>query len=189
MKQSVGLKSLFFNHFLLLKKPQTKHNPLDYKNYADPLARMWMNHIQGEQFLKQTNGQKIVASHSFCHQRCHAAPCFAPSGVGEGSTAIPPSSALGSAPRPHLSHTQHASVRQHQAHGAVTDTVFELQVCALAGSTRELLLLLTQSRHRGFHGWVEGRKGSCQLFLGVFTAHMAQIHTLGCHILLSPLLP
>lgn len=150
-----------------------------------------MKHIQGEQFLKQTSGQKLVASH-FLSSKMPQCPMLSPScmftrKLVEASAANPPSPALGSVPHPRLSPTQHPSVRQHQAHGAVTDTVFELQVCA--ESTGELLLLLTQSRHRGLQGWVEGSRGSCQLFLVVFTAHMAQTCTLCCHPLLSPQLP
>lgn len=62
--------------------------------------------------------------------------------------------------------------RQHQAHGAVTDSMFELQVCALAESTRELLLLLADTGDC-MGGW-RGREASCKLFLSVFTAHVAQ---------------
>lgn len=155
---------------------------------------MWMKHIQGVQLLRQTNGQKLVASNSFSHQRCHVAPCFAPSCMFirkpvRAPQQVPRSSALGSAPHPHLSPTRHPSARQHQAHGAVTGSVFESHVCALAESTGALLLLPAQSRHRGLHGWVEGKRSSCQLFLGVFTAHTAQTRKLGCRTLLSPLLP
>lgn len=79
--------------------------------------------------------------------------------------------------------------RQHQAHGAVTDSMFELQVCALAESTRELLLLLAQSRHRGLHGWVEGKRSELQTFPQCVHSTRGSNLQLGRHTLLSPLLP
>lgn len=84
-----------------------------------------MKHIQGGQLLKQTNGQKLAASH-FLSSKMSRCPMLCP-------LLHVYSEALQQEPPAPLSHTDLCQTAAGT--GAVTDTVFDLQVCALAGST------------------------------------------------------
>lgn len=116
---------------------------------------------------------------TFFHQRCPmlspAPACLLGSWWGLCSKSPQPCFRLCSSSTP-LSHAA-SSVRQHQAHEAVTDTVFELQVCA--DSTGELLLLLTQGRHRGIAQVSGGEERQLPAFPPcVHSTHGSNMHTM-----------
>lgn len=140
---------------------------------------MWMKHIQGEHLLRQPNGQKLVASNSFSHQRCHAAPSFAASCMfirkpGRAPQQVPPTSALGSVPHPHLSPTWHRASGSTR-HMGLSQTACLNYRCVhwqrALGSCSSCSPRADTGDCMG--GW-RGREASCKLFLSVFTAHAAQ---------------
>lgn len=143
---------------------------------------MWMKHIQGRQLLKQTNGQTLVDSHSLSPKLPHC-PLLCPllHVYSEAPQQEPPALLLALLLTTPLSHT--APVQ------GLSQTPGLNSRC---GHGREHWGAAPPADPEQAQGTAKeggGEERQCQLLLGVFTAHMAQTCTLGCHALLSPLLP
>lgn len=138
-----------------------------------------MKHIQGVQFLKQTNDRNWWLL-TFSHQRCHTASCFAPSHMFTRKQVralqqIPP--ALLSVAHPHFSPTEHRVSDSTRHKGTHQTLCLNYRCVSWQRALGSCCPLLTHSRHRALPRWLEGRRGSCQLFFSVHSTHGSNAHT------------